>query len=71
MPQRTAHLRAFGHMAGRHGGISPAMTEHEPKPDPGIEHAEEHDQDAEPTKNAPDEGRPDLTELSKENGESR
>ncbi|WP_162605448.1 hypothetical protein [Jiangella ureilytica] len=32
--------------------------------DQATHEAEEHDQDAEPTKNAPDAGRPDLTELS-------
>ncbi len=34
--------------------------------DADVHEAEEHDQDAEPTKNAPDSGRPDLTGLSED-----
>jgi hypothetical protein len=37
--------------------------------DQDIHEAEEHDQDAEPTKNAPDAGRPDLTSLSEDHAE--
>ncbi|WP_267901660.1 hypothetical protein [Jiangella rhizosphaerae] len=36
----------------------------DPRETDDTQQAEEHDQDAEPTKNAPDEGRPDLTALS-------